>query len=337
MSHKWLKDAQQGALVKGIYLVKQKTLSITRKGEPYLVLTLADRTGEKEARIWENAKEVSGLFQKGELVEVEGEVVSFKDQTQIKIQKIKRFEGPVDPSLYLETSPQSPSSMITSLVELLKKIEDPHLSALINRFLSDEEFIEKFKEAPAAKNFHHNYIGGLLEHTLGVCRLTEAVVGLYPQLHKDLLLTGAFLHDIGKIKELSWDLVIDYTDEGRLLGHLTLGVIMLEQALLRFKSFPYDIALRLKHLILSHHGELEFGSPKRPKFLEAFALHFIDDLDAKMNGICRFMEKDPREDHWTDFNRMFERFFLKGRILETAHMHNGQAKDQDSQPTLFSL
>ncbi len=337
MAHKWLKEIREGEWIKGVYLVKEKALNTTKKGLPYLVLILADKTAEKEARVWENAKEVSGAVEKGDLVEVEGEVTSFREQTQIKVQKIKRFEGSVDYSRYIETSPQDPSSMVTSLIKILNQIENPHLSALVNRFLSDQDFLEKFKQAPAAKNFHHNYVGGLLEHTLGVCKLAGAVARLYPHLDKDLLLAGAFLHDIGKVRELSWDLAVDYTDEGRLLGHLILGVMMLEQKLIKLKTFPQDMATRLKHLILSHHGEFEFGSPKRPKFLEAFALHFIDDVDAKMNGIARFMEKDTSEGAWTGFNRMFERFFLKGRISDEMDMGEDEAQDQGSQPSLFSL
>ncbi len=336
MSHKWLKEIKQGESVKGLYVVKEKGLSTTKKGEPFLALTLADRSGEVEARVWEGARDASALFSTGDVVEVEGEVTSFRDKVQININRIKKVEGEADPSIFVESSPEDPSSMITSLAELLRSIREPHLITLVNLFLKDHRFIEKFKKAPAAKNFHHNYVGGLLEHTLGVCRLAEAVARLYPRLDRDLLLAGGFVHDIGKVKELSCSLVIDYTDEGRLLGHLTLGVMMLREKLQVLKSFPRDTAMRLEHMILSHHGEFEFGSPKRPKFLEALILHFIDDMDAKINAVARFMDKDARDGIWTEFHRAFERFFLKGVITEDTPTQEEGPKGETRQPTLFS-
>ena len=193
-----------------------------------------------------------------------------------------------------------------------------------------------FKRAPAAKNFHHNYLGGLLEHTLSVCQMCQRVREHYGELDGDILIAGAFLHDIGKIRELKFDYQIDYTDEGRLIGHVMLGVTLLDEKLEHVKDFPKELALRMKHLVLSHHGQYEFGSPKRPKFLEAFALHLIDDLDAKMNGLGRYMEKDLQEGAWTDYNRMFDRYFLKGSILS-----NGEKTDlippDDGQKALFTL
>jgi len=219
---------------------------------------------------------------------------------------------------------------------LIKKIRDPNLRTLSERFFADHNFVEQFKKAPAAKNFHHNFIGGLLEHTLSVCKLAGQVSAHYPDLDEDLLMAGAFLHDIGKIKEFKYTTWIDYTDEGRLLGHLVLGVAMIDEKLAAMKKFPEETALLLKHLILSHHGEYDFGSPKRPKFLEAFALHTVDDLDAKMNGIGRYMEKDMKEGAWTEFNRMFERYLLKGRIPPSVDDEKSPLHiDDDRQRVLF--
>ncbi|OPX38748.1 MAG: hypothetical protein B1H12_01635 [Desulfobacteraceae bacterium 4484_190.2] len=205
--------------------------------------------------------------------------------------------------------------MMKALRDILSGLQNVHLKALIERFFADKQFVSLFEKAPAAKNFHHAYTGGLLEHTLSVCQMSIRVVEHYPRLDRELLLTGAFLHDIGKIRELKAYLQIDYTDEGRLLGHVVMGVAMVDEKLRALKNFPQELAARLKHLILSHHGQYEFGSPKRPKFLEAFALHMIDDLDAKINGLGHFMEKDRREGAWTDFNRLFDRYFLKGETL----------------------
>ena len=174
-----------------------------------------------------------------------------------------------------------------------------------------------------------------MEHTLSVCQMTQLVGKHYPELDRDLLIMGAFLHDIGKVRELKFDLRIDYSDEGRLLGHLILGVAMIDEKLTLIKDFPHELALLVKHLILSHHGQYEFGSPKRPKFLEAFALHLIDDLDAKMNGLGRFIEKDPQEGTWTDFNTLFERYLLKGRIPTPEEEIRPTPPKDDKQGVLF--
>jgi 3'-5' exoribonuclease len=192
-----------------------------------------------------------------------------------------------------------------------------------------------FRRAPAAKHFHHSYLGGLLEHTLSVSELMVAVTDHYKELDRDLLLASAFLHDIGKTREFIFERHIDYSNEGRLLGHITLGVMMVEDNLSGIKDFPEDLALKLKHLILSHHGEFEFGSPKRPKILEAFALHLVDDLDAKMAGLGRFMKKDSQEGPWTDFNRLYGRYFLKGEIPSSDEVRGKGIAEDDRQGSLF--
>jgi 3'-5' exoribonuclease len=319
--------------VRGQYLVRLKRMASTKKGDPFLVITLSDRTGDIEAKVWEKAEEFSPLFKEGDVLEVEGYASSYRDQLQVTLSTLKNVTGMCDPSVFLEVTQKDVTKMMGSLREVLKTIKHSRIRALAEIFLGDRQFIGLFKQAPAAKNFHHSYIGGLLEHTLSVCEMTRMVVNHYPRLDADLLLAGAFLHDIGKVKELRWDRLIDYTDEGRLIGHLTLGVTMIDERLASMDDFPEEIGLRLKHLVLSHHGEYEFGSPKRPKFLEAFALHLIDDLDAKMNGLSRFMEKDRQEGNWTDFNRLFERYFLKGKIeLE----ERTEAVSEDRQKGLFS-
>lgn len=335
-SHLWVKDIQEDNRVSGLYLAKMKKMGLTKKGDPFLSLTLADQTGEVESRVWDNAEALSSLFKEGDVLEVEGYASSYRNRIQVTLSGLKVSQDRVDPSLFLESTPGDIAEMMRSLREILKDLKDPHLKALGDRFLSDRQFVDLFKRAPAAKNFHHSYIGGLLEHTLSVCQLAERITGHYPELDRDLLIMGAFLHDIGKIRELTFDMRIDYTDEGRLLGHLLQGVAMMDEKLAGMKNFPSEVATRLKHLILSHHGQYEFGSPRRPKFLEAFALHLIDDLDAKMNGLGRYIERDRQEGSWTDFNRMFERYLLKGSISENENEPaSGQRKD-DGQKVLFS-
>ncbi|MBN1847967.1 MAG: HD domain-containing protein [Deltaproteobacteria bacterium] len=333
--HIWVKDIQEDDQVRGLYAAKTKRLARTKRGDPFLSITLSDRTGDMECRVWDNAEALSSLFKEGDILDIEGRANSYRNQVQLIIADLKVADNGADPSLFLEATSYDAKDMIRSLREVLKTIKEPHLKKLMESFLSDRAFMTLFKEAPAAKNFHHGYVGGLLEHTLSVCRLTDSVCEHYPQLDRDLLLAGAFLHDIGKIKEFKTHTLIEYTDEGRLLGHLVLGAAMLDEKLDHIKSFPRDTALRLKHLILSHHGEYDFGSPKRPKFLEAFVLHFIDDLDAKVSGLGRFMERDTQEGVWTDFNRMFDRYLLKGKILEVEEETFPSSDVDDRQELLF--
>ena len=335
-SHLWIKDIREDTPVRGLYLVKMKRTGTTKKGDPFLSVTLADRTGEVDARVWERAEELASLFKEGDILDVEGQASSYRNQIQVTLSGLKVVDDGGDPSLFVEETTRNVTEMLGSIKDLLKEIKNPHLKNLIDRFLSDNHFMALFKKAPAAKNFHHNYIGGLLEHTLSVCQMSRSVADHYPDLDKDLLMTGAFLHDIGKIKELGYHTQIDYTDEGRLLGHLTLGVALVDEKLAKFKNFPRELAICLKHLLLSHHGQFEFGSPKRPKFLEAFALHLIDDLDAKMNGLSRFMERDRQEGAWTEFNRLFERYFLKYKTLVAEEKDDTSPSKDDRQKMLFN-
>lgn len=334
-NHQWLSEIKEEDQVRGCYLVKDKRLGSTKKGDSFLSLTLCDRTGEMEARVWERADQYSALFRDGDILEVEGYAGSYRGQVQITLSGLKVAKEIEDPGLFLETSPKDSAKMMASLREVLRSIKNLHMKALVNRFLSDRHFVAQFKKAPAAKNFHHNYIGGLLEHTLSVCQTALLVAEHYPLLDRDLLLTGAFLHDIGKVMELKFERQIDYSDGGRLVGHLVLGVNMMEEKLAGLKDFPAEVRLRLEHLILSHHGEYEFGSPRRPKFLEAFALNLIDDLDAKIMGLSRFMEKDRQEGSWTDFNRMFERYFLKGRLGIPDEKAGSDPSEEEQQKALF--
>jgi 3'-5' exoribonuclease len=312
--HRWIKDLSGEEAVEGTYLVKEKRTGTSRRGESYLMLTLADRTGEVEARVWEKAEALSPLFNRGDVIRIQGQTAVFKGQVQITISSLIKALPEEDPSIFVESSPFSVAEMMASLREALKNMSHGQLRSLIDRFMGDGEFMGRFKKAPAAKNFHHCYLGGLLEHTLAVCRLALAVSGQYKDIDGNLLLAGAFLHDIGKVRELSWGLEIDYTDEGRLVGHVVLGAAMFDEKVKEIKGFPPELAVKLKHMILSHHGEYLFGSPKRPKFPEAFALHFIDDLDAKLNALDRIAERDREEGPWTQYNRLLERYILKGEI-----------------------
>ena len=334
--HLWIKEIQEEEKVSGCYLVKEKKLLKTRNGKHFLNLTLSDRTGEIPAKVWDRAEALSSLFQKGDIIQVVAHAGSYRDQIQITVSELDPVKGKPDPEIFLESTGEDPSEMVRSLRQILRGVEDVHLKGLIDSFLGDRKFMARFRKMPAAKSFHHSYLGGLLEHTLSVCRMAIQVTAHYPQLNGDLLITSAFLHDIGKIKELGYDLQINYTDEGRLVGHVVLSVTMVEEKLRGLKAFPEALAIKLKHLILSHHGQYDFGSPKEPKFLEAFALNLIDDLDAKINGLGRFMERDRQEGTWTEFNRMFGKYFMKGEMQPTRKKPEEHPKTENRQRTLFS-
>ncbi len=334
--HVWVEKIEAESRVSGCYLVKSKRLSTTRSGNLFLSLTLADKTGEMPAKIWDRAEALSALFREGEVVEINGRAVAYQGQVQLTVSQLRPLAETPDPDIFVETSPFDIPGMMRSLKTVLNQVEDIHLKALIDRFWKNRAFMDLFKKAPAAKNFHHGYLGGLLEHTLSVCQLAAQVADHYPLLNRDLLITAAFLHDVGKIREFSQGLKIDYTDEGRLVGHLVLGVGMVDEKLRSLKDFPSELAIRLRHLILSHHGQYDFGSPKEPKFLEAFALHLLDDLDAKINGLNRFMERDRQEGAWTDFNRMFGKYFLKSAIPSTRETVEKIQTEDNRQGMLFS-
>ncbi len=335
-THLWIKDITSEDKVRSSYLVRRKTLGTTQKGDPFLSLVLADRTGEVDGKIWNDAETLSSQFQEGDVCEVKGNAGSYRGRIQIRVSGIKALKEAADPSIFLESAPADTSEMMKSLRGILRGVKNGHLKRLIERFLGDQRFVSQFQRAPAAKGFHHIYLGGLLEHTLSVCQMSKMVAEHYTQLDGDLLLTAAFLHDVGKIRELKGHLHIDYTDEGRLVGHLVLGTSMLDAKLGEIKGFPPELAIRLKHLTLSHHGQYEFGSPKVPKFLEAIALNLVDDLDAKINGLSRFMERDQQEGAWTGFNRLLERYFLKGQILPVEEDSDEEAPRVLKQETLFS-
>lgn len=334
--HTWIEKIEAETRISGCYLVKKKSLSTTRNGNPFLSLILADKTGELSAKVWDRAELLSDLFREGEVIEITGQTATYQGRIQITVSQLRPSSETPDPDIFVETSPFHTPVMMRSLKAILNQVKDIHLKALIDQFWKDRKFIDLFKNAPAAKNFHHNYLGGLLEHTLSVCRLATQAADHYSSLNKDLLATAAFLHDVGKTREFRWDTSINYTDEGRLVGHLVLGVTMLDEKLKSLKDFPHELAIRLRHLILSHHGQYDFGSPKEPKFLEAFALHLLDDLDAKINGLSRFMERDRQEGAWTDFNRMFRKYFLKNTIPTTQETEIKKEANDDRQGMLFS-
>jgi len=318
MERVFINQFRKGQSVEGFFLAKEKTVSKTKTGNPYLSLRLADRTGEIEGRVWDKAAEFAPLFEKDDFIKVQGEVDEFQGVPQLRILRLRKAAGgEIDPADFLPKTAQDVDSLLSEIGEILKSVRNPHLRVLLESFLTDEEFVKKFKTAPAAKAMHHVYLGGLLEHTLSVLRLIRLVAPQYKDLDPDLLLSGGFLHDVGKVDELAYERSFDYTDRGRLLGHITLTAEMLDRKIQGLPDFPETLALLLKHLVLSHHGEYIFGSPKRPKTLEALLLHHLDDLDAKMNAFASWIEKEKESpSRWTSYHKLFDRFLLKPEEIE---------------------
>jgi 3'-5' exoribonuclease len=318
MERIFINQFKRGQSVEGFFLSKEKTVSKTKTGNPYLSLRLADRTGEIEGRVWDKALDLGSLFEKEDVIKVHGEVDEFQGVLQLRVLRLRKAAaGEFDVTDFLPQTAHDVDSMLSEIKGMVESLRNPHLRALLDSFLTDEEFVKKFKTAPAAKAMHHVYIGGLLEHTLSVLRLIRLVAPQYKAIDLDLILAGGFLHDIGKVDELAYERAFDYTDRGRLLGHITLTVEKIGKKIQSLPDFPETLALLLKHLILSHHGEYVFGSPKRPKTLEALLLHHLDDLDAKINGFMAWIEKEKESpSRWTSYHKLFDRFILKPEEIE---------------------
>lgn len=313
----WVEEVRAGARVEGLFLVKEKRLLKGRTGRPYVVLKLADRTGEIEARIWERVEDLAACFQPGDLVTVSGEATEYQGNIQVKIVELQR-EGRIDNTSVEEFLPDYSSRRAESearyeeLKLIAASIQDETLRAIVIDFLEDELLRDKWILAPGAKRLHHARVGGLLEHTLSVARLILTICDHYHGLDRDLLVAGAVLHDVGKLIELDSPWCPDYTTKGRLLGHIILGLEMLEERMSMYPHLSSEKALVLKHMLASHHGQLEFGSPKRPKTLEALILFMVDDLDAKFDSFREHLSGEERGDGWTAYHPVFERHLFRG-------------------------
>ncbi len=311
----YVKDINPGDSVNDTFLVMEKNMASSQKGNPYLAIKLRDNTGDVDGRVWDNAVELNRRFKRGDIVGIQSRAISYRNVIQLSISDIECIdESLFNPADYFPSSKLNIEEMFEDIMNFVGTVETPPLKALLDLIFGDEEIASLFKNAPAAKGFHHFYIGGLLEHTLSVVQLLGMTATHYSEANRDLIITGGMLHDIGKIKELSFSKMIDYTDEGRLIGHISLGLELINEKIARIEDFPEQLAMELRHIILSHHGVLEYGSPKRPKTLEALIVNFIDDLDAKVNAFQTFIESSTDdESDWTPFHRLLERFIYKGK------------------------
>ena len=309
----YLKDIKQGEKVSSSFLVAEKNMAFSQKGSPYLTVKLKDKTGELDGKVWDNAVEFDRQFKKGDIIAIEGRAANYKNAIQISIIGIKKCNWEeVEPTDYLPGAKGDVKAMYGELLDHIDRVQNKPLQELLYAFFKEEKTAELFKRAPAAKGFHHIYLGGLLEHTLSVVRLLTKIADHYQNLDRDMLLAGGLLHDIGKIYEFSYDQLIEYSDEGRLIGHIVMGVEMINKKIATLPDFPVQLVLELRHVILSHHGEFEYGSPKRPKTMEALAVHYMDDLDAKLNAFQAFTaDSNNADSDWTTYNRFFERYLYK--------------------------
>ncbi len=323
MKEVYVKDIAERDWVEAAFLVRDKIIGMAKNGRPYLTLKLMDRTGEVEGRIWDQVDEISARFAKDDFVRVAGKASVYMGKMQLVLQELARLdESAVDLSDFLPVSTRGLDEMVSQLQTIVASLADPHLRGLMEAFLADRTFMDGYLRAPAAKTMHHVCLGGLLEHSLAVAVLAEDICRRYPDLNRDLLVVGALLHDVGKVEELRYRRSFEYTDAGKLLGHIVIGVELVEAKLRHLADFPLELSVLLKHLLLSHHGQYEFGSPKRPKTMEAVILNFLDDLDSKINGVRTHIEKEPDSDSpWTQYHRLYDRYFLKssfGRSGSTA-------------------
>ena len=313
---RYAKDIKEGEQVRDLFLVSGKALLSSNAGKPYLSLTLRDRTGQLECRVWDRADEIARRFDRDDIVEASGSAIQYQGRIQLKVHDVRKAEGaPPDLSEFLPVTKQGIDPLWKRLQELVAGVGDADLRALLACIFPDPpatETARRFRQAPGGKRMHHDYIGGLLEHTVSVAGVCRFLAGHYEGVDGDLLVAGALLHDIGKVEELSYEGAFDYTDEGRLLGHLYMGAEWVSGECAKIAGFPPEKTMLLKHMILSHHGELEYGSPKRPKTLEAVLLHFAENMDAKANAFLEAMDDLRPGARWTDYQRMFERYLYAG-------------------------
>ena len=315
-------DIKENQKVDSIFLVKSKSQATGKTGKPYVYLKLSDKTGEIKGYIWDNAEKLAPLFDIGDIVRVKSKTSVFQNELQLGISEIEKVGYDLldadAMALFLKSSRNDIESMFQELKSILKEnLTDEYIIKLTDKFFGDENYIKLLKTLPAAKSIHHAYVGGLLEHTLSMIKIGVFLSEHYMRyVIKDILLASIFLHDAGKTEELRVkNNVTEYSDEGRLLGHIVLGADAVNKKIAEIPGFPENLKLLLLHSIISHHGELEYGSPKRPKTLEAFLLHYIDNMDSKENQFADFMDNNNAQ--WSQYSKPLDRYMLNSKIFLT--------------------
>jgi 3'-5' exoribonuclease len=319
MKTQFVMDIKERDLVESVFLVHDRTTAMAKNGKPYMTVRLMDNSGEIEGRIWDRVEEWESCFRKDDFIWVQGRASRYMGKMQLVIMDLHRLDvAEVNLEDFLPVTPKDRAALERELAGWPQKIADPHYRALLQAIFEDPDLKKRFVTAPAAKSMHHVYVGGLLEHSLSVASLAEDISGRYAGIDHDLLVTAALLHDVGKTVELSYSRSFDYTDEGKLLGHIVIGTEMVAKKIGEIPGFPLEKAILIKHLLVSHHGQYDFGSPKRPKTLEAVILNMVDDLDAKINAVQLLLASEAgSNESWTSYHRLLERYFFKGFGPET--------------------
>ena len=305
---RYIETLHEGDRITSVYMCKQKSSATTKTGKSYEKVLIQDKTGGMDPKIWEPNSSGIDDFDALDYIEISGDVTSFNGMLQFNIRRVRRCgEGEYDPKDFLPSSKRDVEEMYAELLGYVKKINNPYIAKLVRSFfVEDEEFVKAFKFHSAAKSVHHGFIGGLLEHTLGVTKLCDFYADTYPVINRDLILAAAMFHDMGKLREISTFPENDYTDDGNLLGHIVMGVEMIGERIRTIDGFPPKVASELKHCILAHHGEYEYGSPKKPALIEALALNFADNLDAKMETLTEIFAANEGKSEWLGFNRLLD-------------------------------
>ncbi len=313
MKSPYVNELEANRVITTSFLVHHKEVRQKKSGELYLSLLLGDRTGELDAKMWDNVAEVVDAFDRDDFVKVKGLIQVFHNRPQLTVHKMRRMDdSEIEFGDYFPSSRRDPAEMWKELRQIVEDIRNPHLRALLEAMFDDEEIARRYRLAPAAKQIHHAFLGGLIEHVLSLCALARMTALHYPSVDVDLVLTGALLHDIGKIYELNYERGFSYSSEGQLLGHINIGLRMIADKLRGLPDFPRELRMLVEHLILSHHGQLEFGSPKLPQFPEAMLLHYLDDMDSKMECMRALIENDRQvEGCFTTYSTALERPALK--------------------------
>jgi len=325
MPKTYISDFEVGTPVRTSLMVRRKRLRQGQRGY-FLELRLGDRTGEIEAKVWDNAPALAEEFEEFDVIAIEGQVEEWRDAPQLRIVKLRRLaESEVDLTDFLPRGEKDGEALWQRLQQTIASIGDAHLRGLLETIFADPEMARAFRLTPAAKALHHAYLGGLLEHTDEVVTLAEALAGVFPQVNRDLLVTAAILHDIGKTRELQYARAIDYTDAGRLVGHVVMGERMVSAAADAAPGFPPELKLQLSHALLSHHGQREFGAPTVPQTVEAIALHHVEDLGAKVKHFLEVLDKQTDATRaWSDYDKLYERYLYRRPVGEP---ENGDPDD----------
>lgn len=313
MEKVWIQDFAEGQQVESTFLIREKTVLVGKNGRPYMAIQLCDRSGLIDARAWDRVEELSKECSVGEVVWVKGQVQTYQGRKQFVVHKLQKHAVEnLDMSIYIGNTGANAEKSFAELKVIVDGMSNDHLKQLISNTLEDPEIRPKLLKSPAAKTIHHAWVGGLIEHMVSICKIMQFMGTHYNFLNRDLLIFGAIFHDIGKLWELDDNGGIQYTDRGRLIGHMEIACELIDKKTSRILGFPEELRDICKHIVLSHHGRLEYGSPKRPKFLEALVVAMVDDLDSKINTVESFIksERMQTDEKWSRYNSLFDRYFL---------------------------